>query len=302
MQLQLRVLCISLLAFFGESGHVWSDDLTLERLLDGARRGNKDAQFQLALRYEHGRGIARNPSKAVGWYCRAALQGSPQAQYSLAYLYFTGRGVPRDHGVAQKWFGLAAKQGDHHAARMLKRLERHASKTRRVCDLENAGWRPPRCDSACRRAVDLVLDLTPEYNLDPNFVLAVIWAESRFRADALSPKGAQGLMQLTPATAKRFAVEDPWNMEQNVRGGMAYLQWLLAYFEGNVRLVLAAYNAGERAVERHGGVPPYPETQKYVEKITEIYGMRHHVFRRGWIMPSPLVASASRTYLPESDV
>ena len=148
----------------------------------------------------------------------------------------------------------------------------------------------------------MVLDLTPEYKLDPDFVLAVIWAESRFRADALSPKGAQGLMQLTPATAKRFAVEDPWNMELNVRGGMAYLQWLLAYFEGNVRLVLAAYNAGERAVERHGGVPPYPETQGYVEKIMKMYGMRHHVFRRGWIMPSPLVASASRTYLPESDV
>lgn len=265
---RMGFMCIALLALMGESGQVWSDDT--DRSIDSARQGNRDAQFALGLRYEHGRGIPRNPSKAVHWYCRAALQGSPQAQYNLAYLFFTGRGVPRDHGVAQKWFRLAAKQGDSHAARMLQRLERHATTANRVCGPEHAGWRPPRCDSACQRVVDLVLGLTPEYHLDPSLVLALIWVESRFRADARSPKDARGLMQLTPATAKRFAVEDPWDMEQNLRGGMAYLRWLLAYFKGNVRLVLAAYNAGEHAVDRHGGIPPYPETQQYVEKIVRV--------------------------------
>lgn len=298
---RLGVTCIALLVLMGAVGQARSDDSVLDRLLDSARQGSVKAQFTLALRYEHGRGTPRSPSKAVHWYCRAALQGSPRAQYNLAYLFFTGRGVPRDHGVAQKWFGLAAQQGDLHAVRMLRRLERDTSAASRVCGPEHAGWLPPRCNSTCQRAVDLVLDLTPEYQLDPTLVLALIWVESRYRADAHSPKDARGLMQLTPATAKRFAVQDPWDVEQNIRGGMAYLRWLAAYFRGDVRLVLAAYNAGEHAVERHGGVPPYPETQKYVEKILKIYGKEQHTYRRDWIMPSPVVASAG-AHVPEGDV
>ena len=79
-------------------------------------------------------------------------------------------------------------------------------------------------------------------------------------------------MQLLPTTAKRFGVKNPWDPEQNIKGGMAYLQWLLDYFGGDVRLALAAYNAGERAVERHGGIPPYEETRAYVAKVLQIYG------------------------------
>jgi soluble lytic murein transglycosylase-like protein len=113
----------------------------------------------------------------------------------------------------------------------------------------------------------LVARLAPSYAVDPQLALAVIAVESGFRVNAVSPKNAQGLMQLIPATARRFRVGDPFDPESNVRGGLAYLQWLLARFDGDVRLVAAAYNAGEGAVLRHKGVPPYPETRDYVRKI-----------------------------------
>ena len=118
----------------------------------------------------------------------------------------------------------------------------------------------------------LVRELAPQYALDPKLVLAVIETESNFNPKARSPKNAQGLMQLIPATAQRFGVRNVWDPEQNLRGGMAYLQWLLKHFKGDVKLALAGYNAGEKAVERHGGVPPYRETQAYVKRIMKRVG------------------------------
>ena len=79
-------------------------------------------------------------------------------------------------------------------------------------------------------------------------------------------------MQLIPATASRFGVENTWDPEQNLHGGMAYLRWLLDHFDGDVKLALAGYNAGEGAVERHGGIPPYAETQAYVKRIIKRIG------------------------------
>ena len=104
-------------------------------------------------------------------------------------------------------------------------------------------------------------------------------AESNFDPLAVSPKNAQGLMQLTPETAARFRVRRLTDPAQNIRGGMAYLRWLLAYFEGDLALVLAAYNAGERAVERYRGIPPYAETRLYVSRIiAALGGQRSHAF------------------------
>ncbi len=118
----------------------------------------------------------------------------------------------------------------------------------------------------------IVHELAPKYDLDPRLVLAVIAVESNFQASAVSPKNAQGLMQLIPDTAKRFGVRDPFNPSENIRGGMLYLRWLLKTFNGDVALALAGYNAGEKAVEKHKGVPPYNETRQYIQKIHQLYG------------------------------
>jgi len=110
---------------------------------------------------------------------------------------------------------------------------------------------------------------------------------------ALSPKNAQGLMQLIPDTARRFNVRNLTDPAQNIRGGMAYLRWLLAYFEGDLVLALAAYNAGERAVERYRGVPPYAETRQYVRRIqAALGGQRSHPFDPTVTPPSQALAQS----------
>ncbi|MDG2526183.1 lytic transglycosylase domain-containing protein [Stenotrophomonas sp. HITSZ_GD] len=106
-----------------------------------------------------------------------------------------------------------------------------------------------------------------EYGVEEAVVRAIIHAESAYNPTALSRAGAQGLMQLMPATARRFGVSDSFDASQNIRGGVQYLSWLLKRFNGNLQLAAAGYNAGEGAVDRHGGVPPYSETQRYVQRV-----------------------------------
>jgi len=110
--------------------------------------------------------------------------------------------------------------------------------------------------------------------VDPALVAAVAETESRFDPLAISPAGAAGLMQLMPATAHGLGVADPYDPVQNVRGGAAYLHQLLERFHDSVPLALAAYNAGPGAVERYGGVPPYAETQRYVDRVMAAYRVR----------------------------
>lgn len=109
------------------------------------------------------------------------------------------------------------------------------------------------------------------HGLDPELVLAVVSVESGFRPGAVSPKGAQGLMQLMPRTAASLGVEDAFDPAQNLDGGARHLGQLLALYGGDLTRALAAYNAGEGAVERHGGVPPYRETRAYVKKVLRRY-------------------------------
>lgn len=111
-----------------------------------------------------------------------------------------------------------------------------------------------------------------QHRLDPALLYAVISAESGFNPRAVSPKGAQGLMQLMPDTARRFGVTDPFDPVANVRAGARYLRWLLDQFDNNTRLALAAYNAGENTVIRYGKrIPPYQETQTYVVRVLSFY-------------------------------
>jgi soluble lytic murein transglycosylase-like protein len=112
--------------------------------------------------------------------------------------------------------------------------------------------------------------------VDPRLIHAVIWQESKYKPAAVSHAGAQGLMQLMPAAAKRFKCEDRNDPTSNVAAGTKYLRWLLKRFDGNVTLALAGYNAGEGSVDKHDGVPPFNETQKYVRIITKRYGKTYH--------------------------
>jgi soluble lytic murein transglycosylase-like protein len=125
--------------------------------------------------------------------------------------------------------------------------------------------------------IDLVITRTGRnLGVDPRLIHAVIYQESRYKTEAESHVGAQGLMQLMPAAAKRFGCEDRNDVESNVTAGTKYLRFLLKRFDGNVTLALAAYNAGEGNVDKYEGVPPFGETQTYVRNITGRYGKTYH--------------------------
>ena len=109
------------------------------------------------------------------------------------------------------------------------------------------------------------------FGVDPALVRAIVHAESAFNPQARSRKGAQGLMQLMPGTAMQYGVVDAYNAAENIRGGVQHLAGLMKKYDGNVRLVAAAYNAGEGAVKKYGGVPPYDETRVYVERVGTLH-------------------------------
>jgi soluble lytic murein transglycosylase-like protein len=114
---------------------------------------------------------------------------------------------------------------------------------------------------------DFIIKASEKHKIEPALIKAIIKAESNFNHRAVSPKGARGLMQLMPATASSLQVQDSFHPEKNIEGGVKYLRYLLNYFNGNLPLALAAYNAGENAVIRHRGVPPYRETQVYIQRV-----------------------------------
>ncbi|MBB1127133.1 lytic transglycosylase domain-containing protein [Thiospirillum jenense] len=207
-------------------------------------------------------------------YCRAAARGQASAYYELGWLYFSGHGVARHPERAAGWLTRAAAAGDHQAKHLLKLLVGIQPQADTTC--ERLLYPPPlptipRITAAPERVVQietLVRTFAPHFNLHPELVMAVIAIESNFNPRAESPAGAQGLMQLMPATAARFGVTDVWDAKSNLIGGMMYLSWLLRRYHGAIELALAAYNAGEGAVDQYAGIPPYTETRNYVARIT----------------------------------
>ncbi len=267
---------------------------------------------QEAQALEHGEnGMPRDPARAATLYCQAAQHGDAEAQFSLAWMLTNGRGIERDDAQAAHLFQAAAEQGMPQAVRMIASmgtprgepppcLQPMAVQAPVAAASRNArpglGTAPPPMAvalpappppaNAPAPIVNFVRLVAPDYKLSPQLVLAIMATESGFNPNAVSPKNAQGLMQLIPDTAARFKVRNIMDPAQNIRGGMAYLRWLMAYFEGNITLVAAAYNAGEGAVERYRGVPPYAETRDYVRRITIAMGALTHPFDASVTQPS----------------
>ena len=257
--------------------------------------------FQQARALENGEGVARDPLQAADLYCKAARMGDADAQYNLGWMYANGRGIARDDALASFFFKAAAGQGMEAAQRMLKvvgdPLPEKPECMRdpvvpKIAEPVQAARLMPLVDYqliAPRKIFDLVNTMAPQFKVAPQLALAIISAESNFNSFAVSNKSAQGLMQLIPETSERFNVKNAFDPAQNIRGGLTYLRWLLAYFEGDVALVAAAYNAGEGTVERYRGVPPYMETRGYVKRILTSFGALVHPFDERVTRPSPVM-------------
>jgi soluble lytic murein transglycosylase-like protein len=253
----------------------------LENIIEQAKKGIITSQVELATAYEHGEGVKKDPDKAISWYCKAAVKGSVEAQRNLAWMFLNARGVEKDEALAVRWFKAAAKSGDKFSNQMLSRLDEQQTTKKTVCVvLPTPVWETKKCSRNCRKVVKQVKDIAPGYNMDTRLILAMIQQESNFNTKARSHKGAIGLMQLLPSTAKRFGVKDIHDPKQNIKGGIRYIRWLLKEYQGNVALALAGYNAGENAVNRYQGIPPYKETQNYVKRILKVYGSQFHPYEK----------------------
>lgn len=224
----------------------------LRPLEERVRGGDPDAAILLARRHEYGLGVPVDLGRAAELYCDAALRGREEAALRLASMFLEGEGVALDIGVAARWIALAQR-----------------------------AWRPPPSRAPCAAgpalsvgpAGDLprlVRAMAARQGVEPALAIAVVAAESAFRPEAVSPRGARGLMQLMPRTAAELAVADPHDPRDNLAGGLALLRRLLARFGGDVVLALAAYNAGEGAVARWGGVPPFAETEAFIARVLRL--------------------------------
>jgi len=188
----------------------------------------------------------------VGLVCLAAGTAPVQAD---VYMYRDANGVahltnvPPGHDSRYRLFqksAMTAPKGWHDGYSVLPELDLHSYQ-------------------------ETINHYAHAYGVDPALVRAVVHAESAFRPDVVSSKGAGGLMQLMPGTAKQYGVQDRFNPKDNIAGGVAYLAFLLDLFNNNERLAVAAYNAGENAVKKYGGVPPYNETRRYVKRVMSLH-------------------------------
>ena len=251
--------------------HTAVKDRTLLALESLATKGSARAQYELAQRYDGSKpspkDTTRNMRLALTLYCKAARQGHAEAAERAGRMLIRGTGaLAPDEELGNAW---------------LRKAKAGGGKAPEKCEPPQFRSLPGTFATPPAEIKAAVHKMAPKYGLDPDLVLAVIAVESAFRTDVVSHKNAMGLMQLIPETAARFGVTDPFDPQQNMRGGMMYLRWLLAYFEGDVTLALAGYNAGEGAVEKYRGVPPYAETQDYVVKVHSLYKFKRHPYDAG---------------------
>lgn len=253
---------------------------------------------KLAFRGKGENGINSYEDAAVLFCQQARDDNDAEAQFALGWMYANAKGFDKDENVAALFYNKAAAQGHLRAKKSLVDFKGDASLAQTpACMLPDEPEAPIVATNDLATAgsngndfykrdyiFEIVERLAPLYHIETDLAMAFIKVESNFNPRATSPKNAQGLMQLIPATARRFNVKDPYNPEDNIKGGLSYLQWLMAYFEGDVRLVAAAYNAGEGAVNKYKGVPPYSETKKYVTKIYNLYRKSYHPFKQDMLI------------------
>jgi TPR repeat protein len=264
-----------------------ADIATLEA---AAQRGDASALLTLAEKYRRGDEVTRDIQKSNALYCKAAARGNVEALLELGLIHASGREMRANEGVGALLVNMAAERGSERAKEILPYISRGVGSTIPPCmsaELAVIAATRPTATPTVRKDIELLVqEWAPQYAIDPDLVMALIAVESSFDATAVSPKNAQGLMQLIPATAARFGVKNSFNATENLKGGLAYLRWLMAYFKGDVALVLAAYNSGEETVERYRGIPPYKETRDYVQRITGLYTKVTHPYLAEVTRPS----------------
>jgi hypothetical protein len=288
----LRATLLCLAMFCGSAAAQPGPEM--EALEKASQRGDVKAIMTLADKYKRGEGIERDTAKSNALYCKAAARGNVDAILELGLIYASGREMLPNEGVGALLINMAAERGSERAKEILPYISRGVGSIVPACMTE------PIPDlvrlPAARKDIELLVQQwAPQYSIDPELVMALIFVESHFDTTAVSPKNARGLMQLIPATAARFGVKNIFSAVENLKGGLAYLRWLMAYFKGDVALVLAAYNSGEETVERYRGIPPYRETRDYVKQIMGIYRKPSHPYLAKITAPSAALSRIKRS-------
>jgi hypothetical protein len=232
------------------------------------RKGGVSRALQASAVKKFGKSVSAQPAAAKPPTLTAPT--APPAPLAI-WIYLNGGARLRVDEVNETTDGAWCKTGN---ISMFLDRERIARIEREQPATAATPWREGGWTSGNDRIDHLIKTNASRFGVDPYLVFCVIEQESQFKAFARSPKGAQGLMQLMPGTARRLGVRRPYDPAENIMGGTRYLKELLTMFGGRVDLVLASYNAGEGAVMKYGrNVPPYRETREYVKKIGKRYGI-----------------------------
>lgn len=231
-----------------------------------------------------------NLQRAIALYCVAASTGNPEGYFRIGRLLATGPASVRSARLANSYLAMAMRLGNQQAARYYNtRIGNAPMGDQCGTGLRGGqgGYFSPlpttpfnveaylaRQSPAKQKLAIMLRHAAKRHKVDARLVLAIAIAESNLNSRAVSPKHAQGVMQLIPETQLRFGVTRPFDPAQNIKGGVSYLKWLDRRFDGDWVLISAAYNAGEKAVERYGGIPPYDETQEYVKRVLYFAGQK----------------------------
>lgn len=240
-----------------------------------------------ALRQGQAAQHSGNLQKAIALYCVAASTGNPEGYFRIGRLLATGPASVRSAKMANSYLAMAMRLGNQQASRYYNPRIGNAP----MGDQCGVGMRGgqgsyfalpstpfnveaylARQSPGKQKLATMLRHAAKRHQVNVRLVLAIAIAESNLESRAVSAKNAQGVMQLIPETQQRFGVTQPFDPAQNIKGGVSYLKWLDRRFDGDWVLISAAYNAGEKAVERYGGIPPYDETREYVKRVLYFAG------------------------------